>query len=346
VSFFAGRGDEVHLISFRDAEIPDVAVHPVKSTFPIKISAAASISDKIGYFFCLREFKRLIKAIAPDILHAHWATSYGLMGAYSGYHPFLLSVWGSDVLIFPRKSRLHRAILKFTLNRADHLTATSRMLTAETGKYLKKDKQVHTIPFGVDIDRFRPTASKKTDDPHLTIGIVKRLEKVAGIEYLIRAFAMLLKFDPFLSLLIVGEGTEEETLKDLCISLDIGGSVRFTGFVGNERIPELLNRMDILVLPSISESFGVAAVEAAACGLPVIASDTGGLPEVVVDGETGFLVPPEKPQAIAQKAVLLIKDAEMRSRMGAAGRKFVEENYVWQKNAGEMEKLYRSVVGK
>jgi glycosyltransferase involved in cell wall biosynthesis len=268
------------------------------------------------------------------------------MGAYSRYHPFFLSVWGSDVLVFPHKSRWHRAMLKFILNRADYLTATSRMLTGETEKYLKKDRQVHTIPFGVDIERFRPRVSKPAEDPHLTIGIVKRLEKIAGIEYLIRAFAMLLKFDPFLSLLIVGEGTEEEALKELCMSLGIGGSVRFTGFVENERVPALLNRMDMLILPSISESFGVAALEAAACGLPVIASDTGGLPEVVLDGETGFLVPPKRPQAIAQKAVLLIKDLALRKRMGKAGRKFVEDNYVWEKNAREMEGLYRSVVGK
>jgi glycosyltransferase involved in cell wall biosynthesis len=322
-----------------------VVVHPVKSTFPIEISAAASITGKIGYFFCLREFKRLVKAIAPDILHAHWATSYGLMGACSGYHPFLISVWGSDVLLFPHRSRLHRALLGFILNRADHLTATSQMLTAETKKYLKQDKQVHTIPFGVDIERFKPGPPKKPDDPHLTIGIVKRLEKVSGIDTLIRAFPILLKFDPFLSFLIVGEGTEAEALKDLCISLDIGGSVRFTGFVANNRLPGLLRSMDIFVLPSVSESFGVAAVEAAACGLPVIASNTGGLPEVVLNGETGFLVPPGKPNAIAQKAILLIKDAAMRRRMGEAGRKFVEENYVWEKNAEQMERLYQRVLG-
>ncbi|MFH1313869.1 MAG: glycosyltransferase [Candidatus Eisenbacteria bacterium] len=346
VSFFAGQGHEVHLISFRDAEIPDVAVHPVKMVYPVKIGAAASITGKIGYFFYLREFKGLIRAIAPDILHAHRATPYGLLGAHSGYHPFFLSVSGSDVLVFPHKSRWHRAILKSILNRADHLTATSRMLTGETRKYLKQDRKVHTIPSGVNIERFKPRAAKPANDPHLTIGVVKRLEKTAGIEYLIRAFALLLEFDPFLSLVIVGEGTEEEALKELCLSLDIGGSVRFTGFVENERIPALLNRMDMLVLPSISEAFGVTALEAAACGLPVIASNTGGLPEVVLDGETGFLVAPKKPEAIVRKAVLLIKDAGMRQRMGEAGRKFVEENYVWRKNAEEMEKLYRRVVKK
>ncbi|MCK4597405.1 glycosyltransferase, partial [bacterium] len=254
--------------------------------------------------------------------------------------PFVLSTWGSDVFDFPHKSYWHKKILEYTINRADYLTATSRMLAEETRKHLRKKKIVHTIPFGVDIARFSPKAPKVQQD--FTVGIVKKLERKYGIDYLIKAFAKLFRANRKAKLLIVGDGSEESTLKKLCKSLDVDRNVRFIGFVENEQVPDYLSQMDIFVVPSImsSETFGVAAVEAAACKLPVIASNIGGLPEVVIDGETGFLVPSKDPNAIAEKMVLLMQEIELRKRMGEAARRFVEQNYVWEENAKEMERLY------
>jgi glycosyltransferase involved in cell wall biosynthesis len=340
VRFFANRRCEVHLISFQNADIPNVIFHPIKLSFPVRISPAAPSYTKIGYLFYLDKIKRLIHRIAPDIVHAHWATSYGLIGAYASYHPFILSTWGSDVLDFPHRSLVHRLILGHIINRADYLTATSRMLAEETRKHLRKKKIVHTIPFGVDIARFSPKAPKVQQD--FTVGIVKKLERKYGIDYLIKAFAKLFRVNSKAKLLIVGDGSEELTLKKLCKSLDVDRNVSFIGFVENERVPDYLSQMDIFVVPSImsSETFGVAAVEAAACKLPVIASNIGGLPEVVIDGETGFLVPSKDPNAIAEKMVLLMQEIELRKRMGEAARRFVEQNYVWEENAKEMERLY------
>jgi glycosyltransferase involved in cell wall biosynthesis len=199
---------------------------------------------------------------------------------------------------------------------------------------------VYTIPFGVDLELFKPLKTNALED--VTIGIVKKLEKKYGIDYLIRAFAQLPADGWKIKLLIVGDGSEESSLRQLCQSLHIERRVHFAGFVAHNKVPDYLNKIDIFVVPSIqpSETFGVAAVEAAACGIPVIASNIGGLPEVVVDGQTGFLVPPKKPEAIADKIMLLIKNIELRDKMGASARKFVEQNYLWEKNAAEMEKLY------
>jgi len=344
VRFFARQGHEVHLISFREEALPGVMVHPVKRTIPVRISPVASTLGKLGYFTYVRKFKNLIGSIAPDILHAHWATSYGLMGAWSGYHPFVLSTWGSDVFDFPHRSFWHRKLLQYILGRADHLTATSRMLTAETKLYLKNAKEVHTIPFGVDISRFRPL--ERDPDAGVTVGIVKRLEKKYGIDYLIRAFAHIAGDHPQSKLLIVGDGSEETSLKRLAEELNVRERIHFAGYVDNDAVPEYLNRMDIFVVPSVlsSETFGVAAVEAAACQLPVIASDIGGLPEVVLDGETGFLVPSRDDRAVAERLDRLIADESLRKRMGIAGRRFVEEHYVWEANAMLMSRLYKRIL--
>jgi glycosyltransferase involved in cell wall biosynthesis len=104
--------------------------------------------------------------------------------------------------------------------------------------------------------------------------------------------------------------------------------------------------MDIFVVPSLQESFGVAAVEAAAAGLPVLASNVGGLPEVVVDGETGFLVPPADVEALSGRLSQLIADPALRQRMGQAGCTFIKAHYDWKANAAQMESLYQSIVGR
>jgi len=346
VRFFANRNHEVHLLSFQEPRGLDVIFHPLKRSFLLQISPSTPSYRKIGYLTSFREVKRVVRQLEPDILHAHWATSYGLMGAFSGWHPFFLSTWGSDVFDFPNKSFVHRKTLEHIIHRADYVTATSKMLTEETRKYMSRGQTISTIPFGVDIRRFNPKSHETGQD--FTVGPVKKLEKKYGVDYLIKAFVRLFQINRQARLLIVGDGSEEPALRKLCRSLDVADNVSFIGFVENERVPDYISQMDIFVVPSVmsSETFGVAAVEAAACGLPVIASNMGGLPEVVLDEKTGFLVPVRDPEAIAEKIIQLWKDDELRVRMGHAARKFVEQNYVWEENAIEMERLYLGAARK
>ncbi len=340
--FFAAKNYDVHLISLRTADIENVTFYPIKTTIPIITGHAVSTLLKFGYFFYIREIKKIIHHIKPDILHAHWASTYGLIGAYSGYKPFILSVWGSDIFNFPRKSPFHRKIIKYALHRADYITATSRVLTRETGRYLDEKKIIYTIPFGVDIKKFKPKDKKPSK--YITIGIVKTLEKKYGIKYLIRAFSHLAKSNNKLRLLIIGHGTQEQDLKRLCCDLSIQQKVRFTGYINNDKVPDYLNEIDIFVVPSIvPEAFGVSVIEASACELPVIASAIGGLPEVVKDGETGFLFEPKNSDELIQKLDQLICSPDLRKRMGKKGRKLVEKYYIWDENCSYMEKLYKNI---
>jgi glycosyltransferase involved in cell wall biosynthesis len=111
-------------------------------------------------------------------------------------------------------------------------------------------------------------------------------------------------------------------------------------------VPSLIRSFDIMLMPSIyhSETFGVAAIEASACAVPVIASNVGGVPEAVLHNQTGLLVPPKDPAALAQATIELIDDAPRRRQMGLAGRKFVERYYDWKCNTAAMEEIYRAAV--
>lgn len=147
-------------------------------------------------------------------------------------------------------------------------------------------------------------------------------------------------------MVLVGGGPQEDELRQLAKELKLHEHVKFVGAVPHSDVPKWLNSFDIYVALSTldSESFGVAIVEASACELPVVVSDAGGLPEVVVDGKTGYIVPRNNPEEAANKIEILVNDEYLRRQMGEAGRKFVLENYEWKSNADKMEKLYQEVA--
>ena len=343
VGFFVNKGYDVHIITFLRYDIPGASVHLIKRDVPVQISQSARTYEKAGYFFYAKKIKALVRDISPDILHAHYATSYGLFGALSGFHPYVISTWGSDIFDFPKRSVFHRYLLKYSLNKADYVTATSRILTAETKKYLNSDTPLYTIPFGVDLYRFKPAKQQREKD-YVVAGIVKNLEPVYGYKTLIKAFSIAVRSRPNMKLLIIGKGSLEDKLKKQCKKLKIDKNVQFVGYVDNKQVPEYLNKMDIFILPSVQETFGVSAVEAAACGLPVIASDVCGLPEVVINNKTGLLVKTGDPETLAEAIIQLADNRELTRKMGRAGRDFVKKEYEWNNNAEKMDDLYKSII--
>ena len=160
---------------------------------------------------------------------------------------------------------------------------------------------------------------------------------------MIEAAELLKNKIPDWELWIAGDGVDENSLKEQSKRLNLENKVKFLGKVPHNKVPETLQKMDVFVVPSIweCESFGVAAVEAAACGLPVIASNIGGLPEVVIHNETGFLVAPKKAVEIADKILFLYQNLKIRKEMAKAAREFVLKNYCWQDNAKIMLDVYK-----
>lgn len=123
-----------------------------------KAISGSKFSEKAGYVFYSKKLKLAIAEFKPDLIHAHYATSYGLLGALSGFHPFILSVWGADVFDFPRKNFLTRSLFKFNLGKADKVLSTSYVMRKEILKYFSGEVEV--TPFGVDLSRFYKNADK------------------------------------------------------------------------------------------------------------------------------------------------------------------------------------------
>ena len=296
------------------------------------------INGKIQYLGGLTIAKRKIKQFKPDILHAHYASSYGLIGALTGFHPYVVSVWGSDVYEYPNAGAIYRRLLQYTFNKADAILSTSHCMAAETRKYTDKDISIN--PIGVDTKMF--TLKHMARSNQFVIGNVKALQPVYGIDILIKAFAELcqLASDRNLLLKIAGTGPQKEELQDMCNTLGISDKVQFLGYIPNEQLPTLYSSFDVAVSLSRRESFGVVAVEAMSCECPVVTSDADGFKEVVVDGETGFIVPVEDSHAAAQALYKILSDAQLRTSMGRAGRQRVLRLYDWDRNVDIMENIY------
>lgn len=301
--------------------------------------------SKLRYLKSLPVIRKIIREFKPHIIHAHYATSYGLLGALSNFHPFVVSVWGSDVFSFPKKSLFHKMTLKFIFKKADKILSTSKVMAREAALYT--NKEIEITPFGIDINQFRPMVVDSLFDKNdIVIGTVKTLEEEYGIEYLIRSFKIISDKYPFLplKLLIVGGGSLERYLKDLCKNLNIENKVIFTGKVPYSDVPKYHNMLSVFVTISNSESFGVAVIEASACEKPVVVSNVGGLPEVVESDVTGFIVPPRNPEKTAEAIERLILDKPLRERMGKDGRKRVIKFYNWENNVAQMIELYKNLL--
>jgi glycosyltransferase involved in cell wall biosynthesis len=143
---------------------------------------------------------------------------------------------------------------------------------------------------------------------------------------------------------MAGSGELRSQLEELTGQLGLTRSVSFLGAIEHRQVPELLRNVDIFVMPSIREEFGVAAVEAQAMEIPVISTRVGGVPEVVLDGETGILVEPGDSEQLAQAILALIENPALRRQMGKRGREHVLANYRWEDNAALMENLYQRIV--
>ncbi len=352
VKSLSNRGMDVSVFSFTKLknektlnELNGIKIYTANHDKSILIKK--DVKKWFGYTRFLGMLKRVIKEYQPDILHAHYVSSYGLLGALSNFSPFALSIWGSDVFIFPKRSIIHRMVFKYILNRANAVFSTSKVMAKEANKYIKK--QIEVIPFGIDLNKFRKMQVDSVfGKDALVVGTVKHLEKVYGIDKLIRSFYLVKKRNPDLplKLLIVGGGSLEQEMKSLVKELDIDRDTVFTGAVPFDEIPKYLNMLDVYVALSNVESFGVAVLEASACELPVVVSDVGGLPEVVINNETGFIVPNGNIDKAAESIEFLIKNSDKAEKMGRNGREFVKEKYQWENNVETLVLKYNELLSK
>ena len=265
--------------------------------------ASSQRFGKLSYFSAQKKAKNFAKRMQADIVHAHYASSYGTLARKINHENTVLSLWGSDVYEFPKRSPFHRILFKKALRFPKVVCSTSKDMAREAQQYV--NREIVITPFGVDTEFFKPAVQRQKDC--CVIGTVKALEQVYGIDRLIKLYAALLeKTNRKTRLSIYGDGSQKEELMALTRALGIEKHVVFHGRVDGEQLLEAFQSLDVFVALSRRESFGVAALEAQACGVPVLVSNVGGLPEVA-SPKTGVIVDQNTPETWLESLLELIK---------------------------------------
>lgn len=355
----------IHTIRWADGlnavgiEVHVISQHPVLEPMHENVTVhLLPFRGALGYFTMVPAVKKLLAQIKPDLVNAHYASGYATTAKLAAYRPWLLSVWGSDVYDFPYISPIHKYWVKSNLLAADAIASTSHCMAAQTHSLADNLGEIAITPFGVATDYYAkhsyPTNTNKQIDEPFVIGTVKSMAHKYGIDTLLKSFALLKNklsvshpdAASKLCLRLVGDGPQTDELKLLASKLDITNNVQFVGRVNHLEVPKELAKLDIYVALSRldSESFGVAIIEAGAAGRPVVVSDAGGLPEVVVSGETGIVVPKENPQAAADALEKLVLNPELRIKMAKAGQRHVQANYSWDTCIDTMIKVFEKTI--
>jgi glycosyltransferase involved in cell wall biosynthesis len=338
IRFFADRGHDVHWLSLApfDERPANITCYDFSGPGSKWISLARAAM----------QIRALIETIKPDIVHAHYAGTYGLLGALAGFQPFVLTAWGSDVL-FVGREKLRGIPVRWALNKARLITCDAYHMVDAMRELGTDVSKVKLIFFGVETDRFTPGApdseivARWNADGRPVVISLRSLEPVYDIPTLLEAVPLVAKEFPDVLVVICGSGSLADALKARAAQLDLGRNVLFTGRYANAELPRMLRSAQVYVSTSLSDA-GIAAstAEAMACGVPVVVSNTGENGKWIEEGKTGFLVPARDPAALARAVSGLLRDASARQRVGAAGRGSIVERNDYAREMGKMETLY------
>lgn len=301
---------------------------------------------------------RLLRREKPDLLHVHTSKA-GFLGRLAarltGIRPVIYSPHGSILAGYfsPRTTRLFARLDALAARFTDRIVCCT---PKEIGEYLAagigRPEQYVVIPNGLDAEAYALRAAPP-EQTRAALGLpagsrpvlcAGRLVPVKGQTYLLQAWPSVLTGEPRALLLLAGEGPDEAVLRAQAYATGVAGSVRFLGF--REDLSSLLACAEILVLPSLNEGFGMALVEAMAMGKPAVASAVGGVPEVVLDGGTGLLVPPGDPGALATAIRHLLEDPAAAQQMGEAGRERARKAFSRETFLGGHRDLYGELLGR
>lgn len=311
----ADKGHEIHFITYQQpvrlAFRPNIYYHEVSVPkyplfdFPPYETALASTMFNVALNHNL------------DLLHVHYAIPHASSAFFAremmrqqGHDiPFITTLHGTDITLVGKDST-YACVVTFSINESDAITAVSENLKEETYRSFPINKDIQVIPNFVDLQRFHQSNKdhfKKMLAPNgeRILAHVSNFRKVKRVDDVIKIFQRVREQLPS-KLLMIGDGPERQAAEELCRKSGVCHDIRFLG--KQEQMEEILSITDLFLLPSEYESFGLAALEAMACGVPVVSSNTGGIPEINIEGVTGFLSNVGDTDDMAAHAVYILKD--------------------------------------
>lgn len=311
-----------------------------------------SIKEMFAFLFCnIYPSLRLAKGLKPDLVHIHFALPVGPLGYLikKVYDiPYIITLHGGGIPGFApeRTALLFTFLLPFTRHiwrEASAVVAVSQGLK-DLAHISYPDTEIQVIRNGIDSQQFQPRSQPDLNRGKVAILFVGRLAEQKGLRYLLQTLPLLHESaeTPF-ELRILGDGPQRQEMESMVERMRLTNLVHFVGWVPSEEVKAYLQDSDIFVLPSLIEGLPISVLEAMACGLPVVTTDTRGNNELVRSGENGFLVPVGDVESLATSLRVLIADLSLRKAMGERGR-LVAAEHDWGVISRSYLALYRSVL--
>ena len=348
IKYFVDKEHEVSLIT-----LSDVLKLPFDGVRIINLESHDFLNPKniIRVWHLINKLKKIIKEIKPDLIHAHQIMSLSYIVPFLKFHPYVLSAWGTDILLRPNMKMIYSLLASYTIKKADLLHCDGvKTWKAFESLGASSDKIVQ-IYFGTNTNNFNP--QKRCNELRNQLGIgtslmiisTRNFKPIYNIETLIRAIPKVLKRVPYAKFVIVGSGPQNETLQKLAKDLKVDKNTIFTGRLSGSDLPHYIASADIYVSTSLSDA-GLAAstAEAMASGLPVIVTEDPDNRLWIQDGVNGFIIPVKNPDVLAEKIVKLINNNKLREKMGNINRKVISERNEYYTEMRKVEKEYEKLI--
>ncbi len=339
VAALADRGHRIHVVYRGPGEIAGATYEPFAIP-PVSLLHPQRYDGRRRRY--LTRFLRAFDVVSIQFLH-----SWGFTPTMMEQGCFTVRPWGSDICPPPTGPQPGEETVerrRTMLRRATAVSAACASFREAIAAYAGIPADgIELTPLGVDLDRFRPQ-SRPADAP--VVGFIKGFGHAYGPQHLIRAMPEIIARRPDVRFELVGDGPLLASCQALAGELGVDGQITWRPRCAPDDVPALMGRWSVSVIPSLVESFCIAALEAAAMGIPVVGSRVGGLKETVRDGETGVLVAPGDSSALAEAIVGLLDDEGRRRALGRAGRAFVAEHYAWDQCVDRWEAFFEAARGR
>jgi glycosyltransferase involved in cell wall biosynthesis len=348
VDWFARRDHQVCVI----ADFPHQEPWPGRKVFDLSMHFNRSAFRYLPWALWTRQ---IVRAWQPDILHAHRVNSAGWLGAAAGFHPFVVTPWGSDLYLQPQRSVLAHRLARFVLSRSDLVTVDSHDLGQAAAQYGAQLDQIHTVQWGVDVDLFQPDIDcsqlrdKLQIEPAAQVVLSARaMSNVYQIHIIVESIPAVLQAAPLTIFLIRDYNTNQSYKRQIVQQIEklgVGPAVRWLGVLPRwEDNIQVYNLADVVLSVPLSDGTPVSVLEAMACGTPVIASNLPSLREWINDGENGRLVPVGDSLALSHALIELLRDSSLRQRFSTRNVELIRIKANHHLEMEKMENLYASLI--
>ncbi|MDI6690818.1 MAG: glycosyltransferase family 4 protein [Candidatus Bathyarchaeota archaeon] len=324
----------VKIVKMRDF-IPEVNLHPLEGARKHLLTPLRA-----------HVLKKSLDKFKPDVLVGCWASTYGFYSAYSNVHPFILFVWGSDVLVFPRKYFPLKPFIVYSIRKADVVVVDSEVQRQAVINLGCTPAKIVKFPW-VNLEGFKRDETQRRkirrecgwNDDDVVVISLRYHKPIYGVEYLIDAIPHIIKKNRHVKFLILGEGPLTYTFKTKMVSFIRNGHVRFVGAVPHDKIADYLSAADIYVSTSFSDGTSASLLEAMACSLAPIITKIQGNMEWIKDEVNGLLVPVANSEKLAEKILLLVRDFKLRKALVEKALETVRIRVNWPKNVRKLTKI-------